>query len=112
MPIGCKVTLRGERMYEFLDRLVNLALPRVRDFRGVSPDSFDGRGNYALGIKEQLFRQQEMTEHISSKKILINHLSKLASEQRRRAVWYQRVREELPHIMNQVMRFFSICYQM
>lgn len=54
MAIGCKVTLRGERMYEFLDRLVNLALPRVRDFRGVSPDSFDGRGNYALGIKEQL----------------------------------------------------------
>ena len=54
MPIGCKVTLRGEKMYEFLDRLVNLALPRVRDFRGVSADSFDGRGNYALGIKEQL----------------------------------------------------------
>ncbi len=54
MPIGCKVTLRGERMYEFFDRLVNLALPRVRDFRGVSADSFDGRGNYALGIKEQL----------------------------------------------------------
>ena len=50
MPIGCKVTLRGERMYEFLDRLVNLALPRVRDFRGVNPNSFDGRGNYALGI--------------------------------------------------------------
>ena len=54
MPIGCKVTLRGERMYEFLDRLVNLALPRVRDFHGVNADSFDGRGNYALGIKEQL----------------------------------------------------------
>ena len=54
MPIGCKVTLRGEKMYEFFDRLVNLALPRVRDFRGVSADSFDGRGNYALGIKEQL----------------------------------------------------------
>ncbi len=54
MPIGCKVTLRGERMYEFLDRLVNLALPRVRDFRGVSGEAFDGRGNYALGIKEQL----------------------------------------------------------
>ena len=54
MPIGCKVTLRGTRMYDFLDRLVNLALPRVRDFRGVSGDSFDGRGNYALGIKEQL----------------------------------------------------------
>ena len=54
MPIGCKVTLRGDRMYEFIDRLVNLALPRVRDFRGVNPNSFDGRGNYALGIKEQL----------------------------------------------------------
>lgn len=54
MPIGCKTTLRGEKMYDFMDRLVNLALPRVRDFRGVSADSFDGRGNYALGIKEQL----------------------------------------------------------
>ena len=54
MPIGCKVTLRGERMYEFVDRLVNLALPRVRDFRGVNPNAFDGKGNYALGIKEQL----------------------------------------------------------
>lgn len=54
MPIGCKVTLRGERMYDFLDRLVNLALPRVRDFRGINPNAFDGRGNYALGIKEQL----------------------------------------------------------
>ena len=54
MPIGCKVTLRGEKMYEFTDRLVNLALPRVRDFRGVNPDAFDGRGNYTLGIKEQL----------------------------------------------------------
>ena len=54
MPIGCKVTLRGEKMYEFLDRLVNLALPRVRDFIGVSPDSFDGRGNYAMGIREQI----------------------------------------------------------
>ena len=52
--IGCKVTLRGEKMYEFLDRLVNLALPRVRDFRGVSAESFDGRGNYALGIKGQI----------------------------------------------------------
>ncbi len=54
MPIGCKVTLRGERMYEFADRLINLALPRVRDFRGVNPNSFDGRGNYALAVKEQL----------------------------------------------------------
>lgn len=54
MPLGCKVTLRGNRMYEFLDRLIQIALPRVRDFRGVKPDSFDGRGNYALGLKEQL----------------------------------------------------------
>lgn len=54
MPIGAKVTLRGERMYEFLDRLFNIALPRVRDFRGINPNSFDGRGNYALGLKEQL----------------------------------------------------------
>src|SRR3989440_12756861 len=54
MPIGCVVTLRGDRMYEFLDRLVNVALPRVRDFRGVSSKSFDGRGNYTLGVKDQL----------------------------------------------------------
>jgi len=54
MPIGCKVTLRGEKMYEFADRLINLALPRVRDFRGVNPNGFDGRGNYSLGIREQL----------------------------------------------------------
>ena len=54
MAIGCKTTLRGEKMYEFMDRLIDLALPRVRDFRGVNPNAFDGRGNYALGIKEQL----------------------------------------------------------
>ena len=54
MPIGCKVTLHGEKMYEFLDRLVSVALPRIRDFRGVSPRSFDGRGNYSLGLREQL----------------------------------------------------------
>lgn len=54
MPIGCKVTLRGRKMYYFADRLINIALPRVRDFRGVSPESFDGRGNYTLGIKEQI----------------------------------------------------------
>ena len=54
MPIGVKVTLRGERMYEFLDRLFNVALPRVRDFRGINPNSFDGRGNYNMGVKEQL----------------------------------------------------------
>ena len=54
MPIGCKVTLRAEKMYSFADRLINVALPRVRDFRGVSPEAFDGRGNYTLGIKEQI----------------------------------------------------------
>ena len=54
MPIGCKVTLRRERMYEFLDRLVTVAMPRIRDFRGVNPKSFDGRGNYAMGLKEQI----------------------------------------------------------
>ena len=54
MPLGCKVTLRGVKMYEFLDRLITIALPRVRDFRGVKPTSFDGRGNYAMGLKEQL----------------------------------------------------------
>jgi large subunit ribosomal protein L5 len=54
MPIGCKVTLRGERMYDFFDKLVTIALPRVRDFRGINPKGFDGRGNYTLGVKEQL----------------------------------------------------------
>ncbi|HEV2271238.1 MAG TPA: 50S ribosomal protein L5, partial [Steroidobacteraceae bacterium] len=54
LAIGCKVTLRGARMYEFLDRLINIAMPRIRDFRGVSPRSFDGRGNYSLGVKEQI----------------------------------------------------------
>lgn len=54
MPVGCKVTLRGERLFEFMDRFLNIALPRVRDFRGVSPNAFDGRGNYTVGIKEQL----------------------------------------------------------
>jgi large subunit ribosomal protein L5 len=54
MPIGCKVTLRGQRMYDFLDRLINIAIPRIRDFRGVSNRSFDGRGNYTLGVKEQI----------------------------------------------------------
>ena len=54
LPVGCKVTLRGARMYEFLDRLISIAIPRIRDFRGVSPRSFDGRGNYSLGVKEQI----------------------------------------------------------
>jgi large subunit ribosomal protein L5 len=54
MPIGARVTLRGDRMYEFLDRLVSIALPRIRDFRGLDPESFDGRGNYSLGVREQI----------------------------------------------------------
>jgi large subunit ribosomal protein L5 len=54
LGVGCMVTLRGDRMYEFLDRLINIAMPRIRDFRGVSPRSFDGRGNYSLGVKEQI----------------------------------------------------------
>jgi len=61
MPIGCMVTLRGNRMYEFLDKLVNVALPRVRDFRGVSPKSLDGRGNYTLGIKEHIISRRSTT---------------------------------------------------
>lgn len=62
MPLGCKVTLRGEKMYEFLDRLINIALPRVRDFRGISDTSFDGRGNYAFGVKEQLIFRKLITK--------------------------------------------------
>ena len=54
MDVGCKVTLRGDRMYEFMDRFISLAVPRIRDFRGLNPNSFDGRGNYAVGVKEQL----------------------------------------------------------
>ena len=73
MPIGCKVTLRGEKMYEFADRLINLALPRVRDFRGVNPNAFDGRGNYALGIKEQLIFPE--VEYDKVDKVRVQRLS-------------------------------------
>ena len=67
MPIGCKVTLRGPKMYYFLDKLFNVALPRIRDFRGVSPNSLDGRGNYTLGLKEQLvFQRSSMTRSTRS----------------------------------------------
>ena len=61
MPIGCKVTLRRERMFEFLDRLITVAMPRIRDFRGLNPKSFDGRGNYAMGLKEQIIFQRSAT---------------------------------------------------
>ena len=66
MPIGCAVTLRGERMYAFLERLINLALPRIRDFRGVNPKSFDGRGNYTLGVREQLIFPEISFDKIES----------------------------------------------
>jgi large subunit ribosomal protein L5 len=66
MPIGAKVTLRNDRMYEFLDRLVSLALPRIRDFRGVSPKAFDGRGNYTLGLKEQLIFPEIQYDSVAS----------------------------------------------
>ncbi len=66
MKIGCKVTLRGERMYEFADRFMNIALPRVRDFRGVSADSFDGRGNYSVGVKEQLIFPEIVYDEVDS----------------------------------------------
>ena len=82
MPIGCKVTLRGEKMYEFLDRLVNLALPRVRDFRGVNPNSFDGRGNYALGIKEQLIFPEidyDKVDKVSFSSLLQKQMKKLVN---------------------------------
>jgi large subunit ribosomal protein L5 len=65
MPIGVKVTLRGERMYEFMDRLMNIALPRVRDFRGVNPNGFDGRGNYTLGVKEQIIFPEISIDKVS-----------------------------------------------
>ena len=63
-PVGCRVTLRGERMYEFLDRLISIALPRIRDFRGVNPKSFDGHGNYTLGVKEQSIFPEIEQDHI------------------------------------------------
>ncbi len=75
MPIGCKVTLRKERMYEFFDRLVNLALPRIRDFKGVSPKAFDGRGNYALGLREQIIFPEidyDKIDKIKGMNIVIN----------------------------------------
>ena len=66
MPVGCKVTLRREHMYEFMDRLVNIALPRVRDFRGLNPKSFDGRGNYSMGLKEQIVFQEVDYDKVDS----------------------------------------------
>jgi large subunit ribosomal protein L5 len=83
MPIGAMVTLRGERMYEFLDRLVNVALPRVRDFRGVTPKGFDGRGNYSLGVREQIIFPEivyDKVERIAGMNITFNTSSRTDEE--------------------------------
>jgi large subunit ribosomal protein L5 len=85
MPIGCKVTLRRERMYEFLDRLVTIAMPRIRDFRGVNPKAFDGRGNYALGLKEQIIFPEinyDRIEKIRGMDIIITTTAKTDDEAR------------------------------
>ena len=85
MRIGCKVTLRGDRMYEFLDRLVNVAIPRVRDFQGLNPNSFDGRGNYALGLKEQLVFPEidyDKIDRVRGMDIIINTTAKSDEEGR------------------------------
>jgi large subunit ribosomal protein L5 len=85
MPIGCKVTLRKTRMYEFLDRLVNIALPRVRDFRGLNPKSFDGRGNYAMGIKEHIIFPEinyDKTEAVWGMDIIVCTTAKTDDEAR------------------------------
>jgi len=85
MPIGCKVTLRGKRMYEFLDKLFNVALPRVRDFRGVSPKAFDGRGNYTLGLREQLIFPEisyDQVEKVRGMDIIIVTTAKTDEEAR------------------------------
>jgi large subunit ribosomal protein L5 len=85
MPIGCKVTLRRDRMYEFLDRLVTVALPRVRDFRGLNPNSFDGRGNYALGLKEQIIFPEinyDQIEKVRGMDVIITTTAKTDEEAR------------------------------
>ena len=85
LPIGCKTTLRGEKMYDFMDRLVYLALPRVRDFRGVSADSFDGRGNYALGVKEQLIFPEieyDKVEKVRGMDVIVVNTAKTDEEAR------------------------------
>ena len=85
MIVGCKVTMRGERMYEFLDRFVNIALPRVRDFRGVNPKSFDGRGNFAIGVKEQIIFPEinyDQIEKIRGMDIIICTTAKTNDEAR------------------------------
>ncbi len=83
MPIGCKVTLRRERMYEFMDRLVTVAMPRIRDFRGLNPKSFDGRGNYAMGLKEQIIFPEISYDQIDKVSCSVSR-SRLKSRKRRR----------------------------
>jgi len=85
MPIGCKVTLRRERMYEFLDRLITIAMPRIRDFRGLNPKSFDGRGNYAMGLKEQIIFPEisyDQIEKVRGMDIIVTTTAKTDEEAR------------------------------
>ncbi len=85
MPIGCKVTLRRERMYEFLDRLITVAMPRIRDFRGLNPKSFDGRGNYAMGLKEQIIFPEisyDQIEKVRGMDIIVTTTAKIDEEAR------------------------------
>jgi large subunit ribosomal protein L5 len=85
MPIGCKVTLRRERMYEFLDRLITIAMPRIRDFRGLNPKSFDGRGNYAMGLKEQIIFPEisyDQIEKVRGMDIIVTTTAKTDDEAR------------------------------
>jgi len=85
MPIGCKVTLRRERMYEFLDRLITVAMPRIRDFRGLNPKSFDGRGNYAMGLKEQIIFPEisyDQIEKVRGMDIIVTTTAKTDDEAR------------------------------
>src|SRR5512140_1776863 len=90
MPIGCAVTLRGDRMYEFLDRLVNVALPRVRDFRGVSPKAFDGKGNYTLGVREQIiFPEIDYAKTDKSKGLNVTIVTTAGRDDRARALLQQ-----------------------
>ena len=86
MPIGARVTLRGDRMWEFLDRLVSIAIPRIRDFRGLGPESFDGRGNYSIGIREQIIFPEINYDDIQAVRGLDVAITTTAAERRRRLV--------------------------
>jgi large subunit ribosomal protein L5 len=109
MPIGVKVTLRRERMYEFLDRLVTIALPRVRDFRGLNPRSFDGRGNYAMGLKEQIVFPEinyDRIDKVRGMDIIITTTAKTDDEARERPVSSQRLRTRVGFALRGISAIF------